>query len=119
PVAADFGDEPLKQVPGSDRLAPPKDAKEPLARGKYLFQTRGCLACHQHSDFPEAKENQGPDLSHVGDKLLGRPVGKSGENAHRGRTWLYNWLLDPTNYHARTKMPNTFLAKYEEKQQKD
>src|SRR5690606_8617819 len=24
-------------------------------RGKKLFQLRGCLACHQHSDFPDAR----------------------------------------------------------------
>jgi cytochrome c2 len=88
-------------------------SKEPNARGKQLFQTRGCLACHQHSAFPAAKEDQGPDLSHIGDKL----AGKNGGNAERGRAWLYHWLQDPTNYHARTRMPNTFLVPYVEKEE--
>src|SRR5262249_20363930 len=51
----------LKAAPPASKLAKPKDEKEPLARGKHLFQTRGCLACHTHDDFPEGKETQGPD----------------------------------------------------------
>src|SRR5262249_8400665 len=46
-----------------------KGAEEASAqRGKTVFQVRGCLACHQHKDFPDAKDNQGPDLSRIGDK---------------------------------------------------
>jgi hypothetical protein len=90
-----------------------KKKDDPTQLGKFLFQTRGCLACHQHQAFPVPKQeqqDQGPDLSFVGDKL----AGNNGENLARGRKWLYNWLLDPTNYHARTKMPNTFLVPYDE-----
>ena len=31
----------------------------------------------------------------------------------QGRSWLYSWLRDPTNYHVRTKMPDTFLEPIE------
>lgn len=73
---------------------------EPSAeRGKSLFQVRGCLACHKHKDFPEGQETQGPDLSRIGDKLT----------TPEGAQWLYSWLLNPSSYHARTKMPNLFL----------
>ncbi|HWB11032.1 MAG TPA: c-type cytochrome [Pirellulales bacterium] len=68
-------------------------------RGKELFQTRGCLACHQHKDFPGAKDSQGPDLSRVGSKL----------RKEEGRRWLYSWVREPNRYHARTVMPNLFL----------
>lgn len=71
-------------------------------RGKKLFQTRGCLACHKHSDFPEAKMEQGPDLSRIGAKL-----GQE-ENAN-GPKWLVAWLRDPSRYHPRTLMPNVLL----------
>ncbi len=71
-------------------------------RGKQLFETRGCLACHQHADFPAGKMNQGPDLSRIGAKL-NRPGNKNG-----GR-WLYSWLKNPSNYHPRTLMPNLIL----------
>ncbi len=68
-------------------------------RGKQQFQTRGCLACHQHPDFPEAKNTQGPDLSRLGSKLTGS----------RGEDWLYSWVRAPNRYHSRTVMPNLFL----------
>jgi hypothetical protein len=68
-------------------------------RGKHLFQTRGCLACHTHQDFPEGKQTQGPDLSRVGLKL----------NTPQGAKWLYTWLRNPSHYSARTKMPDLFL----------
>lgn len=75
-------------------------SEEPSAeRGERLFQTRGCLACHQHEKFPQAREDQGPNLSRLGSKLR-TPAGQS---------WLYSWVREPNRYHARTKMPNLFL----------
>lgn len=70
-------------------------------RGKELFQTRGCLACHQHKEFPNAKQTQGPDLSRIGGKLK--------LNGQDGQRWLYSWVREPNRYHARTVMPNLFL----------
>jgi cytochrome c2 len=68
-------------------------------RGKELFETRGCLACHRHPEFPKAVNTQGPDLSRIGAKLAGS----------KGMRWLYSWLRQPDRYHARTVMPNVFL----------
>jgi mono/diheme cytochrome c family protein len=70
-------------------------------RGKVAFQIR-CLACHQHSDFPEGKMEQGPDLSRIGAKL-------DRKDNPDGPPWLYTWLRNPSQYHARTLMPNMFL----------
>jgi len=73
---------------------------EPSAeRGKFLFQTRGCLACHAHREFPGIESDHGPDLSRIGSKLEGE----------EGRRWLYTWLVNPNRYHPRTKMPNLIL----------
>ena len=71
-------------------------------RGKQLFETRGCLACHQHAEFPQGKMKQGPNLTNLGGKLGrdGNPVGPK---------WLYSWLRNPSNYHPRTLMPNLLL----------
>ncbi|MFP6692449.1 MAG: hypothetical protein VB875_05505, partial [Pirellulales bacterium] len=69
------------------------------ARGKAQFQTRGCLACHQHADAPEAKSTFGPNLTDLVNKLGG---GNS-------KKWLRSWLLDPSRYHRRTNMPKLFL----------
>jgi cytochrome c2 len=79
----------------------PKDVTEEpsVERGKAAFETRGCLACHRHPDFPDAKDKQGPDLAKLGSKLVG----------DRGRKWLYSWVREPNRYHARTVMPNLFL----------
>ena len=75
-------------------------AKADAARGKKVVQLRGCLACHQHDDFPEAASTHGPNLSRMGAKLAGNP---------RGREWLYSWLREPARYHPKTIMPNVLL----------
>ena len=99
-------------------IAPPKgifDWSEPemAARGKVQFETRGCLACHTHKDFPDTtkfrtKEEivQGPDLSNIGAKF-------AYATNKNGPAWLYSWIKEPTKYHARTVMPNLFLEPIE------
>ena len=71
-----------------------------VSRGKKVVQVRGCLACHQHADFPEAKNNHGPNLSRMGGKLASNP---------NGAAWLYSWLREPSRYHPKTLMPNVLL----------
>lgn len=75
---------------------------EMIERGKLAFETKGCLACHQHADFPGAENNQGPNLTGIGDKF-------AVSDTPDAKAWLYTWLKSPTKYHARTKMPNLFL----------
>lgn len=74
-------------------------AADPM-RGKKVFQLKGCLACHQHADFPDATSTHGPDLSRIGAKLASHP---------RGKEWLYSWLRNPAKYHSKTIMPNVLL----------
>ncbi|MCH2128997.1 MAG: c-type cytochrome [Pirellulaceae bacterium] len=103
-------------------VATESEADEKVARGKMLFETRGCLACHTHHDFPEAQPQnsnpyvgdiaQGPDLSGLGDKLnLKRNV--------NGRRWLVSWLRNPSGYHVRTRMPNMLLEPFEQRDAQD
>jgi cytochrome c2 len=80
--------------------------EEPSAeRGKVVFETRGCLACHSHADFPKIKANQGPDLSRLSSKFA----------SEKGRQWLYSWVKEPNRYHVRTVMPDTFLDPIEQR----
>ena len=87
-----------------DYLGQPEGVTEDPSeeRGKKLFETRGCLACHKEKDFPAAEMTQGPNLSNVGAKF--------GSEANKdGGKWLYTWLRNPSRYHPRTLMPNVFL----------
>lgn len=79
---------------------PPQGVESPSAeRGKWLFESRGCLACHSHVDFPGIHSTQGPDLSRVAAKF----------NTGKGQRWLYSWLKSPNSYHTQTVMPNLYL----------
>jgi cytochrome c2 len=88
-------------------LTPPAGVTETASaeRGQWLFESRGCLACHSHAKFPGINSTHGPDLSRVGDKL----------NNEKGALWLYSWVKQPHRYHVRTKMPNLYLDPIVEK----
>ena len=80
---------------------PPEVTEEPSAsRGKTLFLTQGCLACHKHGDYPEGKSIQGPNLSHLGSKYT----------TEAGRRWLVSWIRDPLRHSSRTLMPSALLV---------
>ena len=86
-------------------LSPEKDYQADAARGKTLFSQRGCLACHSHEDFPGIKEDFGPNLSRVHEKV--RPD-------QTGRDWVYTWVRNPQLHHPRSKMPNLYLEPFVE-----
>ncbi len=88
--------QPFTYVAPYDGITASADA----TRGKKVVEVRGCLACHQHEDFPAAKSNHGPDLSRIGAKVASQP---------NGVRWLYSWLRNPAAYHPRTIMPNVLL----------
>ncbi|MGE0607807.1 MAG: hypothetical protein AB7O62_12005 [Pirellulales bacterium] len=95
-------------------LSAPEGVNQPpsVERGKYLFETRGCLACHQHKDFPKATGVQGPELSRIGAKLSSASAAdKLYDWSTNGPRWLYSWVRKPNRYHARTVMPDVQLEK--------
>ncbi len=75
------------------------DTEASVERGKRWFQTQGCLACHRHSDFPEAQAILGPDLSRLGSMLRGP----------KAMAWLTSWIRDPSRHAPRTLMPSPLL----------
>lgn len=82
-----------------------EDREAQLQRGKVAFQQLGCLACHDHDEFPDMQKYrdpeyvvQGPDLSDLADKL-------KNSSSSDGAKWLYSWLAQPTQYNPRTTMP--------------
>ena len=93
--------------------------KEVLVRARNLFTEKGCLACHVHEGTAKSLTDRdkqarvtsdahfGPDLS----RLAGKLTGANGSEV--GRRWLVQWLLNPNLYHARTRMPVTFLEPQE------
>lgn len=82
-------------------LLTPQEGYQPNAeRGKDLFATKGCLACHTHAEVPGVKQDFGPELSRVHAKI------KPGQD---GFNWLYTWIREPERHHPRTKMPHLFL----------
>ena len=98
-----YSQELLPAMPEGARVA---QGTGSIARGKLLFEERGCLACHRHQDFADAEAYrapgeivQGPDLSGIADKL----------SKERGRGWLDAWLKEPARCDPRTLMPNPLL----------
>ena len=87
----------------------PTTPEAQVARGKVLFQERGCLACHSHVEFQEMEPYRDPQQSVQGPDLTGL-AGKFGsEQDSNGPRWLYSWIKEPSRYHARTVMPDLFL----------
>lgn len=112
--------EPLSRPAGVDAWSD----EDMIARGKRQFETRGCLACHTHNDFPNTTKFraaneivQGPDLSNIGRKFAYVPADPNSgvKENKKGPEWLYSWIKNPTKYHARTVMPNLFLEPEKDK----
>lgn len=79
--------------------------------GAKAFSEKGCLACHQHESFPNAKQDFGPNLSRVFAKIKPGYRNDDGELVvdSEGFRWLYSWILEPERHHPRTRMPNLYV----------
>lgn len=44
-------------------------------RGALLFATKGCVGCHMHASFPNARMQVGPDLTALADRAATRVAG--------------------------------------------
>jgi mono/diheme cytochrome c family protein len=80
-----------------DKLLPEPDLPKPVdegvgevAKGRYLFNTLGCMECHSANGRPNNKS--GPDL------LMAITRAQS-------REWMHTQLVDPKAHNAETLMP--------------
>ncbi len=64
---------------------------KPLAAGRILLHTTGCLACHSYGEVGSKSRLGGGDLSTIG--------------AKRSRKWLERWLTEPEKLNADHRMP--------------
>ncbi len=94
---------------------PPKEFVDPpveghAEKGKDLFFSKGCMACHSHKEYapdglpagaqPFASSNFGPNLSNIAAKF----------DPKTGFKWLANWIKNPEAYHPKSLMPNLQLS---------
>ena len=71
-------------------------------RGKELFETVGCQACHVAEGYTAVRDERGtsydiaPELTRVGSKV--------------SPDWLFDWLKNPRHYNPTTRMPSLRLT---------
>jgi len=76
-------------------------------RGKSIFESVGCRACHTLGNDSKVREKRGtsydiaPELTRVGSKV--------------SPDWIYDWVRNPRHYNPTTKMPNLRLTDREAK----
>lgn len=98
---------------GEDASGPQSEAPQSaVERGKRLFQTRGCLACHDHADFEDIRPYRPDDEIVQGPELSGLRAKFDEDRNPNGRKWLYSWIKEPSRYNPRTLMPDLFLEPY-------
>jgi mono/diheme cytochrome c family protein len=88
------------------------------ANGRKLFTEKGCLACHTHDATEKAGDGVGaahgtatfaPNLSRIAAKIAPEIANKDDlENAKR--RWIVQWVMNPSIYHPRTRMPVTHMT---------
>src|SRR5579875_356833 len=117
PLAKRISDEEGKAV---ELPKVPADAEREkhLSNGRRLFTEKGCLACHSHDGTAKpglgiaaapSEANFGPNLSRIAAKIAPEIADEKGMEEAK-RRWLVQWVLNPTVYHPRTRMPITHLT---------
>lgn len=76
-------------------------------RGRILFTSVGCLACHALGENTKVRETRGtsydiaPELTRIGSKV--------------STDWIYDWIRNPRHYNPTTRMPSLRLTDQEAK----
>jgi mono/diheme cytochrome c family protein len=117
PLAKQMSDEEGKTV---ELPKAPADAEREkhVSNGRRLFTEKGCLACHSHDGTTKPGQgvgaalgdaNFGPNLSRIAAKIAPEIADEKGIEEAK-RRWIVQWVLNPTVYHPRTRMPITHLT---------
>jgi mono/diheme cytochrome c family protein len=117
PLAKRISDEEGKTVELPKAPAAAEREKH-LSNGRKLFTEKGCLACHSHDGTTKAglgvnaavsEANFGPNLSRIAAKIAPE-IAAQKDMEEAKRRWIVQWVLNPTVYHPRTRMPITHLT---------
>lgn len=73
-----------------------QETSAPVSQGRRLFQDQGCYGCHT---VGATGTPIGPDLSHIG--------------AKRNRSYMIDWLRDPSSPKPTAHMPRLTLTEAE------
>lgn len=77
-------------------------------RGALLFATKGCIGCHMHAAFPNARMKVGPDLTGLPERAATRVIGLD------ARAYIRQSLREPGAYRVSTNstalMPDLGLS---------
>lgn len=101
----------------------PKAAKDAerekhQSNGRKLFTEKGCMACHSHEGTTKpglgvgaanGEANFAPNLSRIAAKIAPE-IADEKDMEEAKRRWVVQWVLNPTIYHPRTRMPITHLS---------
>lgn len=87
------------EAPFDLMTAPDSKPKKGEMNGQELFNSLGCLACHQVNGLGTDKPFSGGDLSHVGNK--------------RSADWFATWLSSPDRINPQHRMPKFKLSRTE------
>ncbi len=105
----------VEAPPGITPVVTDQEKQAQIARGKIALEERGCLACHDHIDFPDVAKYRdasyvvkGPELSDLAAKF-------APQRNPNGVKWLYSWISQPTLYSVRTTMPDLMLTPVEQR----
>lgn len=83
---------PAPTAPTRGAAVNPHPAPPSSDRGSLLFATKGCVGCHMHAAFPNARMRVGPDLTGLAERAATRVPGLD------ARAYVQQSLRDPAMY---------------------
>jgi cytochrome c2 len=89
---------------------PPSSIGGDVEKGKQLFLTKGCIACHTAAGVQGANGTIGPNLNGIGDPTKRPTLADGSTNTPEH---IREWIMDPNSKKAGTMMPNLQLTQQE------